>query len=70
MLELLLRLLAEVGPSATWIAKFCAAVVAVFVLYVGIAIWATIVTRDPEQRNVRYQVFRDLLELFRRRRRR
>lgn len=70
VLEPLLRMLAEVGPSAIWVAKFYAAVVAVFVLYVGIALHATLRARGPEQQQVRYQAFRDLLELFRRRRRR
>ena len=65
MLDTLLRVPAAVGPSAIWMAKFCAAVVAVFVLYVGIAIWATLHAADPEQRKVRYQIFRDLLDLFR-----
>lgn len=65
MFNTLLRVSAAVGPSATWIAKFCAVVMAVFVLYVGIAIWATLRAADPEQRKVRYQIFRDLLDLFR-----
>jgi hypothetical protein len=39
MLELL-RLLAEVGTAANWIAIFIAAVIAVFLLYLGIALRA------------------------------
>jgi len=66
MLTTLLRVYAAVGPSASWIAKFCAVVMAVFVLYVGIAIWATLRATDSDQRQVRYQIFRDLLDLFRR----
>jgi hypothetical protein len=64
---ILVHILAALGPGTLWIAKFCAAVVAIFVLYVGIAIWATLHAPDPEQRKVRYQIFRDLLDLFRRR---
>jgi hypothetical protein len=65
MFNTLIHVSASAGPSATWIAKFCAAVVAVFVLYVGIAIWATLHAADSEQQKVRYQIFRDLLDLFR-----
>lgn len=57
MLELLVSLSAEVGPAAIWIAIFCAAVVAVFVLYVGIALWAALRAHGPEQ-YIRYQIFR------------
>jgi hypothetical protein len=63
---ILIHVLAALGPGTFWVAKFCAAVVAVLVLYVGIAIWATLHAPDPEQRKVRYQIFRDLLDLFRR----
>jgi hypothetical protein len=66
VLEILLRLLADAGHGASWIVMFFAAVIAVFVLYVGIAIWATLHAVDPDQRKVRYQIFRDLLDLFRR----
>jgi len=70
MLEILPRLTAEAGSAATWIAVFAALMVAVFVLYVGIAMHATLHARDPEQTKIRYQIFRDLLALFSFRRRR
>ena len=57
MLDMLFRLLAEVGPQATWIVFFLAAMVAVFVLYVGIALRATLRAPDAEQREIRYQIF-------------
>ena len=41
MLAELLRLLAEIGPGVIWVFIFIAAVVAVFVVYIGIALWAT-----------------------------
>jgi hypothetical protein len=66
MLDSLFRTLADLGPGASWIATFCAAVVAVFVMYIGIAIWATLRASDPDERKIRYQIFRDLLDLFRR----
>lgn len=69
MLTEFLRLLAEIGPQVIWVFVFIAAIVAVFVVYVGIALWATLRARDPEQRQVRYQIFHDLLDLFRRGRR-
>jgi len=69
MLGSVLRLLAEVAPETLWIPVFFAAVIAVFVLYIGIALWAVLRAKDPGQRKVRYRVFRDLLDLFRRGRR-
>ena len=55
---------------AKWFAIFIAAVIAVFVLYVGIALRAVLRATDEAQRRVRYQVFRDLLDLFVRRKQR
>jgi hypothetical protein len=49
MLEMLLRLGAELGPAAVWIAVFFAAVVAVFVLYVGVVMRAILRASDPEK---------------------
>jgi hypothetical protein len=69
MLELL-RLLAEVGAAANWIIVFIAAIIAVFVGYIGIAMCATLRACDADQRKIRYQVFRDLLRPFDRGRRR
>jgi hypothetical protein len=63
MLELL-RLSAEVGAAASWIVIFIAAVIAVFVAYVGVALYATLRATDPEQQKLRYKVFRDLLRIF------
>ena len=65
MLEALLRLTAELGPLAIWIAFIIAAFVAVFVVYIGIALHA-VLHADREQQQIRYQVFRDLIGLFRR----
>jgi hypothetical protein len=59
--------LAELGPTVRWLAIFFAAVVAVFVLYVGVALRAVLSATDEEQRKVRLEVFKDLLGLFRRR---
>lgn len=65
MLNTLLRASAALGAGASWIIMFCAAIVAVFVVYLGVALRATLNAPDPEQRKIRYQVFRDLLDLFR-----
>jgi len=70
MPDTLFRLLAVVGPEAIWIVIFFAAVMAVFVIYIGIAMRATMRTDDPEQQQLRYRMFRDLLDLFSRGRRR
>ena len=69
MLDQLLRLSTAVGPAAVGIIMFAAAVVAVLLLYLGIALWSTLRARDPAQQQLRYQVFHDLLEAFLRRRR-
>ena len=66
MLDTLLRTPAELGPAADRLALSLAAIITIFVLYVGIALWAVLRAGDPEQRQIRYQVFRDLLGLFRR----
>lgn len=66
MLTELFRLMAALGPQFIWVFIFIAAIVVVFVLYVGVALWATLRAKDAEQRKVRYQIFRDLLDLFRR----
>jgi hypothetical protein len=63
MLELL-RLLAEADDAISWIAIFIAAVIAVFVAYVGVAMYATLRTHDPDQQKIRYKVFQDLLRVF------
>ena len=70
MLLMLFRLVAKVGPAASWVVLFFGSLVAVFVLYVGIAMWATLRARDPDQQHIRYQVFHDLCDLFLRRKRR
>ena len=71
MLAILLRLLAEIGSQAIWVCIFIAAIVTVFVLYIGIAMHAVLHRRqDPAQQEISYRVFHDLLGLFRRGRRR
>ena len=64
MLIELLRLLADVGPGVAWVLFFIAAVVAVFVVYVGIALVAALFAREPEPRKTRHEILRDLLKLF------
>ena len=69
-METLFRLLAELGPKAFWIVVIIGGLAAVFVLYIGIAMQAALRARDPQQQQLRYQVFHDLLELFLRGKRR
>ena len=66
MVGLLRQMLAEVGPVTAWVAGFTAAVIAVFALYVGIAMWAALRAADEQQAEVRYRIFRDMLQLFHR----
>lgn len=60
----LLRLLAETGAAAGWTICFIAAIVAVFMLSIGIAMLATYRAGDTEQREIRYKIFHDLLKIF------
>jgi hypothetical protein len=62
----LLRIVTEVGPGVSWFLVYFAAVLAVFVIYIGIALVATLSATDEQQQRVRHEVFRDLLALFRR----
>nr|WP_062331633.1 hypothetical protein [Herbidospora sakaeratensis] len=66
-MDILLRVMAELVPAAGWAAALLATVVVAFVLYVGVAMAATLLSGDRETARVRYRVFADLLELFRRR---
>lgn len=65
MLDVLLQMSSELGPVATWLAVFWATIVAILVLYLGIALRAVLRATDKGRREVCYQVFRDLLDLFR-----
>ena len=65
MQALLLRLVDASGPAADRILIFLAAMVAIFVLYLGIAMRAVLRVPDQDQRQVRYQIFRDLLDFDR-----
>ncbi|GAA1843030.1 hypothetical protein [Actinomadura bangladeshensis] len=63
-----LRAIAGFGPATGWAAMFAAVVVAVLVIYLGLALVA-VLRAGPDNAKLRYQVFRDLLDLFRRNRR-
>lgn len=65
MQALLLRLADTAGLAIGWILIFLAAIVAVFVLYVGIVLCSVLRASVQEQRQVRYQIFRDLLDFIR-----
>jgi hypothetical protein len=61
--------LAAAGPAVAWVADFSAVVLAIFAVYVGIAMVAVLRTHDAHKAEIRYRVFRDLLGLFLRGRR-
>jgi hypothetical protein len=64
--EILLRhVVGAAGPVAAWGTEFCAITIAIFVLYVGIAMVAVLRADDVDKAEIRYRVFHDLLELFR-----
>lgn len=60
-----LRIAAEIGPQAVWVLVFVAAVIGTFVAFVGITLVAVLCARDEQQGQLRYRLFRDLLDLFR-----
>lgn len=64
MLDVLPRLLVAVSATASVIVIFAVTIIAVFVAYIGIALWAVLRARDAEQRKFRYKVLRALLRLF------
>jgi hypothetical protein len=65
MLEIFLRLQSEIGSGATWAGVILGAVVAAFVVYVGVIITAMLIVKDRDKLRLLYRVFRDLVELFR-----
>ena len=65
----LLRLLAELGLNAILFVVMLGGLAAVLVVYLGIAMLATLRAGDPNAQQMRYRVFRDLLEFIRRRHR-
>jgi hypothetical protein len=54
-----------IGSGATWVAMVVALVVVVLLFYLGVALRATLHEQDLEKRKLCYQLFRDLLDLFR-----
>jgi hypothetical protein len=61
----MLRVAAEFGPQPAWFLIFAAAVIGAFVIYIGIAMIAVLYARDEEEGKLRYQLFHDLISLFR-----
>jgi hypothetical protein len=65
VLEVYLQAVPQLSSTATWFASFCAAAVTVLVVYVGIVLLAVLHASDREERQLLYEIFRDLLDLFR-----
>jgi hypothetical protein len=63
--EEFVRALADVGPAAIWLAGVVLGLVAVCLLYLGIALAAMLRTTEHDQQEYRYQVFHDLVDLLR-----
>lgn len=68
LIELLSRLVIGYGAGADWPAIAVVAVVGAFVVYVGVALAATLTTRDAHRASFRRKVLRDLLNIIRPRR--
>jgi len=60
-----IRTFAEVGPTAVWLGGGAVGLLAVFVVYIGIALLAVLKTDKPELQHYRYQAFHDLVVLIR-----
>jgi hypothetical protein len=56
----------SIAPSFNWVIVFAAAVTTLFALYVGIALVATLASRNADVAKMRYQVLCELLKVFRR----
>jgi hypothetical protein len=56
------ELLVTLGPAASWLVVFIAVVVAVFVLYVGLAVVVALFHRDEKARKQAASVLRMLLQ--------
>lgn len=65
MLKKLIRLGSATTSVAAVIGVCAAFLVVVFSLYVGVAMIAAIRSGDPEQAELRYKIFRDLLSVIR-----
>jgi hypothetical protein len=63
---MLLRASAEIGPVAASVTATFSLVITVLLAYIGIAMRAVLRASDPKEREIRYQMFRDLLDVFRR----
>lgn len=63
-MEELLRVIAELGPAAVWVAGFVAVVIAAIIIYLGLAMVA-VLRAQPGNEECRYVVFRDMLDLLR-----
>ncbi|MGI5165657.1 hypothetical protein ACQEU3_14975 [Spirillospora sp. CA-253888] len=69
MLDILLRLVVEMGPVAEWVITAIVVIIGVFVALFATATIAVLFSADSNQTAMRYKVFRDLLRLFHRKRR-
>jgi hypothetical protein len=61
----LVRALADVNPVTAWLGHDLLGLLAVLTVLLGIAMGAVYRARDAEERTIRYQVFRDLIDLIR-----
>jgi hypothetical protein len=58
--------LQTIAPPFHWVAVFAAAVTTLFALYVGVALIATLMSKNVDIAKIRYQVLCELLKIFRR----
>jgi hypothetical protein len=59
------RILTDLGPAAVWLAGVVLGLVAVCLIFLGIALVAVLRTTDISQQQYRYQAYRDLVDLIR-----
>lgn len=67
MLDMLPRLLAAAGAMASWISILVVAVVALFVIYIGVAMAAALLASDAKQQRIRLKILQSLLGILVRR---
>jgi hypothetical protein len=66
MIGSIIPALHTIAPPFGWVVIFAAAITALFAFYVGIALVATLTSKNVDIAKIRYQVLCELLKIFRR----
>jgi len=64
VINLIVRPALELGPAAAWLAGAAAVAVVAFVIYIGIALAAILVTKDADRLQVLSRTLSELVRIF------